>query len=54
MTVKWSCPSHSDNEKKLLFVVNPDPKSLWKVIDPPADAPFSKRVSIIEISALQL
>ncbi|HCC6469684.1 TPA: PP2C family serine/threonine-protein phosphatase, partial [Klebsiella pneumoniae] len=43
MTVKWSCPSHSDNEKKLLFVVNPDPKSLWKVIDPPADAPFFKK-----------
>jgi hypothetical protein len=23
--------------------VNPDPKSLWKVIDPPADAPFFKK-----------
>lgn len=42
MTVKWSCPSHPDNEKKLLFVVNPDPKSLWKVIDPPIDAHFFK------------
>ncbi len=29
--------------KKLLFVVNPDPKSLWKVIDPPSDAPFYKK-----------
>ncbi|WP_434671027.1 PP2C family serine/threonine-protein phosphatase (plasmid) [Klebsiella sp. B345] len=43
MTVKWSCPSHPDNEKKLLFVVNPDPKSLWKVIEPPTDAPFFKK-----------
>ncbi|HAT1642267.1 TPA: protein phosphatase 2C domain-containing protein [Raoultella ornithinolytica] len=43
MTVKWSCPSHPYNEKKLLFVVNPDPKSLWKVIDPPTDAPFFKK-----------
>ncbi|HBQ9215686.1 MULTISPECIES: PP2C family serine/threonine-protein phosphatase [Klebsiella/Raoultella group] len=42
MTVKWSCPSHPDNEKKLLFIVNPDPKSLWKVIAPPTDAPFFK------------
>ncbi|EMY3087838.1 MULTISPECIES: PP2C family serine/threonine-protein phosphatase [Enterobacteriaceae] len=43
MTVKWSCPSYPDNEKKLLFVVNPDPKSLWKVIDPPTDTPFFKK-----------
>ncbi|KMH98388.1 tellurium resistance protein TerX [Klebsiella pneumoniae] len=43
LTVKWSCSSHRDNEKKLLFVVNPDPKSLWKVIDPPSDAPFYKK-----------
>lgn len=42
LSVKWSCSTHPDNEKKLLFVVNPDPKSLWKVIDPPSDGPFYK------------
>lgn len=49
LTVKWSCASQPDNEKKLLFVVNPDPKSLWKVIDPPADALYFKE-SIVQQS----
>ena len=42
ISVLWSCPSHQDCETKLLFVVNPDPRSLWKVIDPPEDAPYRK------------
>lgn len=42
LLVRWSCASHSEGESKLLFVVNPDPRSLWKVIEPPADAPYFK------------
>lgn len=42
VTVLWSCASHDECETKLLFVVNPDPRSLWKVIEPPADAPYPK------------
>jgi serine/threonine protein phosphatase PrpC len=30
------------NEKAFPFIVNPDPKSLWKDIPPPSDAPFMK------------
>jgi hypothetical protein len=42
LSVLWSCTSHDECETKLLFVVNPDPRSLWKVIEPPADAPYPK------------
>lgn len=42
LSVLWSCASHDECKEKLLFVVNPDPRSLWKVIDPPADAPYPK------------
>lgn len=42
LSVRWSCASHDDCETKVLFVVNPDPRSLWKVIEPPADAPYPK------------
>jgi len=42
LSVLWSCASHDACETKLLFVVNPDPRSLWKVIEPPADAPYPK------------
>ena len=30
MLVRWSCASHTNGETPLLFVVNPDPRSLWK------------------------
>lgn len=42
VTVRWLCPSQNPYETTLLFVVNPDPRSLWKVIEPPADAPYFK------------
>lgn len=42
LSVLWSCSSHDECETKLLFVVNPDPRSLWKVVEPPADAPYPK------------
>ncbi len=42
LTVCWSCASHDDCETKVLLVVNADPRSLWKVIEPPADAPYPK------------
>ncbi|EAM2896196.1 protein phosphatase 2C domain-containing protein [Salmonella enterica] len=42
LSVLWSCASHEECETKLLFVVNPDPRSLWKVLEPPADAPYPK------------
>lgn len=34
--------------KKLNLLVNPDPKSLWKTIEPPADAPYPKPHQQIE------
>lgn len=42
LSVRWSCASHDDCETKVLLVVNADPRSLWKVIEPPADAPYPK------------
>ena len=42
LTVRWSCASHDDCETKVLLVVNADPRSLWRVIEPPADAPYPK------------
>lgn len=42
LTVVWSCTSHERCETQQLFVVNPDPQSLWKVIEPPANAPYPK------------
>jgi len=42
LSVLWSCVSHDECETKLLFIVNPDPRSLWKVVEPPADAPYPK------------
>lgn len=42
ITIRWSCASHDKGETKILFVVNPDPRSLWKVIEPPLDAPYRK------------
>ncbi|MDF3706670.1 protein phosphatase 2C domain-containing protein, partial [Enterobacter hormaechei] len=38
LSVIWSCTSHDECETKQLFIINPDPRSLWKVVEPPADA----------------
>lgn len=40
--VVWSCASHPECESRQLFIVNPNPRSLWKVVEPPADAPYFK------------
>lgn len=40
--VLWSCTSHNSCEIPYLFVVNPDPRSLWKIVEPPIDAPYRK------------
>ena len=42
LSVIWSCASHDECETKQLFIVNPDPRSLWKVVEPPADASYPK------------
>ena len=42
LSVIWSCTSHDECETKQLFIINPDPRSLWKVVEPPADAPYPK------------
>lgn len=42
LSVLWSCASHYECETKQLFIVNPDPRSLWKVVEPPADASYPK------------
>ncbi|HKS34331.1 MAG TPA: protein phosphatase 2C domain-containing protein [Enterobacteriaceae bacterium] len=42
ITVVWSCASHPECESRQLFIVNPNPRSLWKVVEPPSDAPYFK------------
>ncbi|EOM8241431.1 PP2C family serine/threonine-protein phosphatase [Escherichia coli] len=42
LSVLWSCASHDECETKQLFIVNPDPRSLWKVVEPPADTSYPK------------
>ena len=40
--VVWSCATHPECVSRQLFIVNPNPRSLWKVVEPPADAPYFK------------
>lgn len=42
IAVHWACASHPVGVTQWSFIVNPDPKSLWKVVEPPADAPYRK------------
>ena len=42
ITVKWSCPSHPDGASRITFIVNPDPRTLWKDIDPPEEDRYYK------------
>lgn len=42
ITVVWSCDAHPVCESRQLFIVNPNPRSLWKVVEPPSDAPYFK------------
>lgn len=42
ITVSWSCPATAQGSTKTPFIVNPDPRSLWKILEPPADSRYFK------------
>ncbi|MEI7350361.1 PP2C family serine/threonine-protein phosphatase [Pectobacterium parmentieri] len=42
IAVHWSCGTATVGVTKVLLIVNPDPRSLWKIIDPPADDRYFK------------
>lgn len=42
ITVSWSCPATAQGSTKVPFIVNPDPRSLWKIVEPPADSRYCK------------
>lgn len=42
ITVTWSCPAAPQCSTQVPFIVNPDPRSLWKILEPPADARYFK------------
>ncbi len=42
MTITWSRNNGQTHIDKMIFIVNPDPRSLWKIIDPPVDGKYFK------------
>jgi serine/threonine protein phosphatase PrpC len=42
ITVTWSCPAAPQCSTQVPFIVNPDPRSLWKILEPPADSRYFK------------
>ncbi|WP_114192961.1 PP2C family serine/threonine-protein phosphatase [Edaphovirga cremea] len=42
MSVTWSCYPTISYTTAVLLIVNPDPRSLWKIIDPPTDDRYYK------------
>lgn len=42
ITVIWSCPAAPQCSTQVPFIVNPDPRSLWKILEPPADSRYFK------------
>lgn len=40
--VKWSCTPGTSHTGVAHLIINPDPRSLWKCIEPPANAPYQK------------
>ncbi|BES86186.1 hypothetical protein PEC302107_04460 [Pectobacterium araliae] len=42
IAVHWSCGTATVGVTTVLLIVNPDPRSLWKIIDPPADDRYFK------------
>ncbi|NCG53005.1 PP2C family serine/threonine-protein phosphatase [Serratia fonticola] len=42
ITVTWSCPAAPQCTTQVPFIVNPDPRSLWKILEPPADSRYFK------------
>lgn len=42
ISLQWSANGAAWYAGRLMLVVNPDPRSLWKINEPPADAPYPK------------
>ncbi|EIC21632.1 PP2C family serine/threonine-protein phosphatase [Thiorhodovibrio frisius] len=42
LPLRWSPAAKGSYPGECLLIVNPDPKSLWKQLEPPADAPYPK------------
>jgi serine/threonine protein phosphatase PrpC len=42
ITVTWFCPAAPQCSTQVPFIVNPDPRSLWKILEPPADSRYFK------------
>lgn len=42
INIRWSAGDGITQTAECVLIVNPDPKSLWKNIDPPADDPYYK------------
>ncbi|QBH97505.1 protein phosphatase 2C domain-containing protein [Limnobaculum zhutongyuii] len=40
--IKWTIDGKSSHSSEALMIVNPDPRSLWKIIEPPADDKYFK------------
>lgn len=40
--IKWTVDGKASHSSEALIIVNPDPRSLWKIIDPPADDKYFK------------
>ncbi len=43
VTVVWASEAHPSGSTTATFIVNPDPRSLWKNIDPPEDDRYFKK-----------
>lgn len=42
LAVHWTSDGGRSFVSDTLLIVNPDPRTLWKVVEPPADAPYPK------------
>lgn len=42
LAVHWTRDGSRSFVSDVLLIVNPDPRTLWKVVEPPADAPYPK------------
>lgn len=42
IAIQWTLDNNETYSDQVLLIVNPDPKNLWKKIDPPTDDPYFK------------
>lgn len=42
LALQWTDETAARHAGECLFIVNPDPRSLWRTLEPPADAPYPK------------